>query len=224
MRKLPGELRMRRRRFIVQWIAWVTLAETAAFALAAFAGIIATFTVPDRAVAYGIIVSAGAVGGTLIGLGQWTAFHRSEAQIPPGPWVGGTALGAALAWSIALLPSLAEFDWSDTQSVFLLIAVGVALLLSIPLMQFFVLRRYRRGAGSWVLINLVAWGIGMLCVLGPLPFINFATPIEVLVVVFALAGLATALTVSIISGLWARPLIVQQPHFDAERPPARGEL
>lgn len=210
-REIPREvlaLRRQRRRFVGQWVVWVTLAQTAAFALAALVGFITTFTVPDQWIAYGVLVSAGAVQGALLGLGQWTAFYRSAAQIPAGPWVGATVLGGALAWAIALLPGMLELELTETAALLVLAGLAAAVLLVISLPQFLVLQRYRRSAARWVLIVFVAWGLGVALVAAPLPFIDITTPIRTLIVVFAGVGLAAAVTASVVSGFWARSLMI----------------
>lgn len=199
-----------RRRFVVQWIVWVTLAESAAFALAAFVGIIATFTVPDRWVAYGILVSAGAAEGTLLALGQWTAFYRSRAQIPPGQWVGATAFGAAVAWAVIALPTAVGIDLGEAVSTTLLIVLGVVALLAVPVLQSLVLGRHRQGAAKWVIITLVSWGVSLGWLAAPFFFVDAATEITTLFIVFAVAGLGMALTASVVSGLWARSLVIPE--------------
>ncbi len=200
-----------RRRFTREWIAWVTLGQTAGLSVTAVAAAIVTYAAADPWVNFGILVSGGAVAGVFLGLGQWTAFRRSGIAVSPGAWVSATAAGVTLAWSIGLVPGILGFDWADLVTIPIAIALVLALLMLIPVLQFFVLRRYRRGAWRWIPINAIAWVVAALWIAVPIPFIGASTDLLVLFGVFAGAGLAVAVTAATFSGVWARSLVVTEP-------------
>lgn len=62
-------------------------------------------------VVYPIMIVEGACEGALLGLAQSVAFGRSF--VPRSDWIRATAWGAAIAWSIGMLPStLGGVDFS----------------------------------------------------------------------------------------------------------------
>ena len=89
-------------RFLRRWVASVTLAEAAGFAIPAMVGGILSLLAAPAGVVYPAMVLAGACEGVLLGFGQSIGFGPA---IPRTPWILATAAGAAAAWSIGMLPS-----------------------------------------------------------------------------------------------------------------------
>ena len=193
--------------FLRRWFVSVTLAEAAGFAIPATAlGILALLAAP-AGVVYPSMVLAGACEGCLLGFGQSVGFG------PTGPrarWILATTAGAAVAWSIGMLPStLGGIDFASPGVLVLVAALGSALLLSIPTLQWLVLRRlvpYRRTA-FWIPVNAGAWAVGLLWTFAPSPFIDETTPVPVLFAVYPLAGLLMAATVAVLTGFAARHVV-----------------
>jgi hypothetical protein len=80
--------------------------------------------------------------GALLGSGQAVALTRL--QLPRDVlrrWPVVTSVAAALAWSIGLLPSsIPRIPWSSLATWLVAVVLGSALLLSIPVAQYLLLR------------------------------------------------------------------------------------
>jgi hypothetical protein len=187
-----------RDRFLRRWIVSVTLAEAAGFAVPAMVGGILSLLAAPSGVVYPAMLVAGACEGVLLGLGQSIGFGPA---IPRAPWILATALGAAAAWSIGMLPSsLGGIDFASPWVIVLTVMLGSALLVSIPTLQWVVLRRRGVRSAFWIPVNAGAWAAGVLWTLAPSPFIDEATPAPALFGVYLLAGVLMAATVAVLTG------------------------
>ena len=72
------------------------------------------------------------------------------------------------------------------------------------------LRRHLHGVWRWIPINVLAWSVGLLWTLGPSLFVDEQTPVTVLVIAYAVAGLGMASTMALVSGLGLRRLLAAQ--------------
>ena len=97
------------------WFRWVAanavgealgLGTTALVGLGLFAalgegtGVLATLTVAAAAVVAGTIIE-----GVTVGTAQWLVLRRPLPGVSWGVWAGATAAGAAVAWTLGMLPS-----------------------------------------------------------------------------------------------------------------------
>jgi hypothetical protein len=198
-----------RRAFLRRWVIAVTAGEALGFMIpAAVGGVLAVSATPGFLV-YPLMIAAGACEGALLGLGQSIGFGSSV--VLRSSWVAATAGGAAVAWSIGMLPStIVGFDPGSPSVVPWLLAGAVLLLVSIPALQWLVLRRVVRPAFWWIPVNAGIWAVGILWTLAPSPFIDERTALPVLFGTYLLAGLLMALTVASLSSLAA--LRVVQMH------------
>ncbi|HEY8701154.1 MAG TPA: hypothetical protein VIM08_09390 [Arthrobacter sp.] len=207
---------MARERFLRRWVVSVTLAEAAGFAIPAVTSGILSLLAAPAGVVYPAIVLAGACEGGLLGLGQSIAFGPA---VPRAPWILATAAGAAAAWSIGMLPgTLGGIDFGSPGVIILAAVLGCVLLLSIPTLQWLVLRRLvlrRKGLRTvfWIPVNAGAWAVGILWTLAPSPFIDEKTPAPALFGAYLLAGLLMAATVALLTAPAARRVA-----SDAARP------
>lgn len=194
-------------RFWRRWMFSVTAGEAAGFAIPAATGGLLALAGAPASVVYPSMILAGACEGALLGVGQSIGFGRSV--VPRPVWVLATAIGAAIAWSIGMLPSaLGGVDFSNPSAVPLAVGFGSILLLSIPTLQWVVLRRAGYRAASWIPVNAGAWAVGILWTLAPSPFIDEATPAPVLIGVYLLAGLLMAATVAALTGIAAHRVVL----------------
>ncbi|KRE80992.1 hypothetical protein [Arthrobacter sp. Soil762] len=193
---------MARDRFLRRWVVSVMLAEAAGFAIPAMVGGILSLLAAPAGVVYPAMVLAGACEGVLLGFGQSIGLGPA---IPRTPWILATAAGAAAAWSIGMLPSsLGGIDFGSPWMIVLTAVLGCVLLLSIPTLQWLVLRRQGVRSAFWIPVNAGAWAAGILWTLAPSPFIDETTPAPALFGVYLLAGLLMAATVAVLTGFAAR--------------------
>lgn len=135
------------------------------------AGLIATLGTASQAssvlLAAGLMIAAGTLlEGVVVGMAQWLVLRRILPQVSLKTWVGMTALGACIAWTLGMIPSTimnlrhpdpsASPIVSDIVVYSLAAVMGLVLgpILAIP--QWVVLRRSLRGAGWGIPANALA--------------------------------------------------------------------
>jgi hypothetical protein len=130
--------------------------------------------------------------------------RRELAGFDRRAWVVATALAAAFAWSLGLLPSSLGDRLGETSLVVLILAglvLGAALLLSLGVAQWWVLRRYVQPAALWIPANVVAWlvGLGLSVTLMSVLLTEETTTLAVIAIGLG-AGLLMGITVAAITG------------------------
>jgi len=160
------------------------------------------------------MVLAGSVEGALLGIAQADCLYRWRVLPVRRRWVVATSIGAAVAWSLGMLPSiLGGLNW--TTGTVVAAAIGVLILLSsLPLAQYVVLRDHVRRSARWIPINMAAWLAGIVWTLLPSPWVDQSTSTGTLIFTYGISGLCMAATVAVITGLGMIRLL--RP-FDAAR-------
>ncbi|MEV0895353.1 hypothetical protein [Actinoplanes sp. NPDC049802] len=144
------------------WTATVTAAEVAGFLAPAAVGALTadaawTVTVPA-------LLAAGAVEGTLLGWGQAVVLRRELPGFPRRRWIAVTAAAAVLAYAIGVLPSSAAGVWQRWPAAAQVVVgglLGLALLNSIGVAQWTVLRRLVPHSARWIGYSAVGWLAGL---------------------------------------------------------------
>ena len=99
-----------------------------------------------------------------------------EDELRWGVWVGATALGACIAWTLGMIPSTVMTTGTESGTsaapgqmsdlVIYALAAGLGLvtgsILGAP--QWLALRPHLPKAGWWVLANALAWAVGMVVI------------------------------------------------------------
>jgi len=204
-------------RFLRNWLLWVTLGETVGF----LAPVLAQLAVGGSAVVAPALILAGAVEGTVLGWTQSTVLRSRLPALSRRRWVGATAIGAAAAWFIGLLPA----EWADvwqtwpaTGQVVAAVVLATVLVCALGYAQWFELRRHLRGAGWWILGSAAAWCAGLAV------FFAVATPLwqpgqsgGLILLIGVLAGALMALTMALVSGLVLH-LLLRQKESPSQHP------
>ena len=190
------------RRLWRRWLLAVFLGETLGFFVPVLAYVLGGDGLPAglRLAAFAL---AGAGEGAVLGVAQ----SRVLAGVLPGlstrAWVGRTALAAALAWVLGMAPSAVDgwTDWPVAVRLVLAVLGGSALLLSIGVAQWTVLRRLVPAAARWIGWTALAWLAGLAV------FMAVATPlwqpgqaVWLIALIGALAGALMALTMAAVTG------------------------
>jgi hypothetical protein len=143
------------------------LGSVLAPAIADLRGVVPVVLGALAAVALGALLE-----GVLVGVAQERVLRRGLSALAGGAWIRATALGAAIAWSLGMVPStfltLADSAASSppaepgafTQYV-LAAALGAVTGPVLGMAQWTVLRRHVRAAGRWLWANALAWAVGM---------------------------------------------------------------
>lgn len=200
------------------WTLATTLGEVLGFTFVAVVAVWAFTLYPMFTMS--VMVLAGAVEGALLGAAQSVVLGREYLGFHRPAWVAATSLGAAAAWFIGMLPSSFHplwRGWPLAVTVPLGVVLGFALLVSIPLAQWMVLRRHVARARTWVPVNAAAWlvGLGVLMAITT-PLWREGQSAVTVVLIGALGGLAMALTVGLLTGAWLARLA--HPRRRKQRP------
>jgi hypothetical protein len=121
----------------------------------------------------GTLVLAGAlIEGGAVGTAQWVVLRQVLPGLSWRQWAGATGLGAAIAWTLGMLPSTlfslaadpaaaptAEPDAWVTLTLAAALGLAAGVILALP--QWGVLRQIVHGAAWWLLVNAIAWAVGM---------------------------------------------------------------
>ena len=198
---------------LVRWVLVVTLGEAVGFSVPAVVGVAVTGAPWGPRATLVALVLAGSVEGALLGAAQADCLYRWRVLPARRWWVVATSVGAAVAWSIGMLPSTFDLRWTAETAVVAGVG-GLMLLTSLPLAQYFVLRGHVRRAARWIPINIAAWLLGIAWTLAPSPVVVESTPAGALIVIYGIAGLCMAATVAVVTGLGMIRLL--QP-IEAER-------
>lgn len=198
-RMLPGaDPRYRR------WVVATTSGELAGFAIPAIVGATVTSSGVGQGASMALLVLAGVGEGTVLGWAQSRMLRRELPELRTGDWIRATAAGAAVAWSIGMLPSTLSAQLLDLWPPLLAglgVVAGVALLATIGVAQWLVLRRHVDGSGVWVLANAVAWVVGLAVVFAAIAIAP--SDAAVVIAVFGVVGgLGMGLTVALVTGLF----------------------
>lgn len=192
---------------LARWLLAVTVAESVGFVAPAVTGA----TTGGR---YEAMVAAGLVEGAVLGAGQVLGAGRQV--LPAVRWTVATAVGAGVAWAIAMLPTVLDVPWTDPFVLAAVVAAGAVALLAMPVLQW-AATGFRRGLAGWIPVSAGAWAVGLVWTLAPSPLIDERTPVPVLVGVYAVAGVLMAATVALLTGLAVRRLPgFRRPVEDAE--------
>jgi hypothetical protein len=136
----------------------------------------------------------------MLGAAQADCLYRWRVLPARRWWIVATSVGAAVAWSLGMLPSTFDLRWTAATAVVAGVG-GLILLTSLPLAQYFVLRDHVRRAARWIPINIAAWLLGIAWTLAPSPVVDESTPTGALIMIYSIAGLCMAATVAVVTGM-----------------------
>ena len=186
------------------WTISVTVGEFVGFGAPALVGGLVVGR--SAFVALPLLIAAGSIEGAVLGWSQARVLGRVLPELSARHWVVLTAIAAAFAWLIGLIPSTFGSSLS-TWPVGALIVVGMILgtllLCSIGTAQWVELRRHVPRAGWWVLVTAAVWCCGLLT-FGAVTSLLWqpGQPILLIAAIGVVGGLVMAVTMAVTSG-WA---------------------
>ena len=172
-----------------RWVVATTCGELAGFAIPAIVGATAASADVGQSALMALLVVAGVGEGTVLGWAQSRMLRRELPELRTGDWIRATAAGAAVAWSIGMLPSTFSRQFLELWPPLLVVLgvlAGVVLLATIGSAQWLVLRRHVDRSGSWVVANALAWVAGLVVVFAAIGIAPGGSPI--LIAVFGVLG------------------------------------
>ncbi|PXY37008.1 hypothetical protein BA062_15165 [Prauserella flavalba] len=154
-------------------------------------------------VALPLLLAAGAIEGTLLGLGQATVLRRALLALSRARWTVATALAAVVAYVLALGP----FTWAEDAPIPVLVLLGSGVLASIGTAQWLVLRGHVPRAGRWIGVTALAWLAGLAVFLAvATPLWQPGQPTALIVAIGLGSGLLMAAAMSAVTGFGLRLL------------------
>lgn len=211
---VPGAPAPNGLRFFLPWLGWVALGEFAGFLVPMSAEALIVASGLGDLPGAGLLVVAGAGEGAILGAVQGWRLSRALPDLARGRFTGLTAAAAALAWALGMLPVVTVglwIEWPVALTAVLGLVVGLALLASIGVGQWFELRRHLAGGWIWVLATAAAWCAGLAA------FFSIAPPLwtegqslPLVLAIGALGAAAMALSMAAITG-WAATSLLRRP-------------
>jgi uncharacterized integral membrane protein len=189
------------RRFLRYWVFWVSLGEAVGF----LAPALAQMAFGGSPVGRPALILAGAVEGTVLGWTQATVLKVALRGLSRSRWVGATALGAAAAWFVGLLPA----EWADVWQRWPVswqfvggVVIVTLILFSVGFAQWFELRRQVRRASWWIGGSALAWAAGLAVFFAvATPLWQPGQPAALTLAIGLLAGVLMAITMALVSAL-----------------------
>jgi len=195
---------MNRWKFWRNWVIANAAGELLGLGIAALVMLALSRTVPPNPTTAALLAGAlimvffGALEGAIVGYAQWIVLRRTLA-VAKSSWILTTAIAAAVAWLLGLLPS-SIVNVSPTTApsllvtLFLSMGVGAVSGVILAIGQTWILHRYSRIAGWWLVANAGAWAVGMPIIFFsaglPTPQTPIATVILLLLTTVLVAGAA----------------------------------
>lgn len=206
---MSGALPDRPPGLLQRWVRWTVVGEMLGFIAPALLGMVSAGWASGRAIP--TMVAAGAVEGLMLGMAQAHALAPSLPGLRTGRFAVGTALAAALAYLLGMLPSALGSGLVEGPRALVVLACllgGIVLLGSIGTAQWLELRRHVDKAWSWIATTSAAWLLGLVA------FLLIAMPLwqpgqgpAVVVAIGLVAAGAMATTVAVVTGLGLRRLL-----------------
>jgi hypothetical protein len=196
------------------WLAWSTAGEVAGFVAPAVVGAL-TVGAPAWA-GLPLLFAAGALEGAALGWAQGRVLHRVVPALVPARFAAATALAAVVAYVVVMVPVTFQSRLADLPRWVLAtggVVLGGVLLGSIGVAQWVVLRRLLRSCLRWVPATAAAWaaGLSVFMLVAP-PLWHDGQAPAAIIAVGVLAGLAMALTMSVVTG-WALVHLLRRNGF-----------
>ncbi|MEO3784512.1 hypothetical protein ABGB12_14340 [Actinocorallia sp. B10E7] len=187
------------RRLWARWTLAVTAGEVTGFLVPAAVG--AATADASQFVQLVSLVAAGAVEGTLLGVSQGWVLRGMLPELPLGRWVRLTALAAACAWLLAMIPASLGGTVPTAALIALMVPAGIAVLLSIGYVQWRVLRDLLPHAGRWIPGTAAGWLAGLAVFTGiTTPFWQPGQDFMTIALIGMLGASAMAVTMAAVTG------------------------
>ena len=206
------------RRDLVRWILLVSAGEGVGFAIATTVAILTIVGGIDGPGRLALVIVGGAIEGMALAVGQYLGMR--EGRPVAWRWIGATALAAAIAWALGMLPSTVGIDLGSPVALIAIGIGGIVLLASIPLAQWLALDRPR--TFRWVPVNAGAWAVAILWTFAPSPFIDERSPIPLVAAFYVVAGILMAVTFACLTAGVARTLFFPAREESGHPAEARG--
>ncbi|MFH1031977.1 MAG: hypothetical protein V1767_05405 [Chloroflexota bacterium] len=158
-----------------------------------------------------VAILAGIIEGTVTGSFQWSVLKKRFPGMTVRNWVGLTALGAAIAWILGMIPSTFFMPQSASSAniepplvlIILLAAIlGLVLGALFGVFQWFELKKHTTNANRWIWANTFGWAVGMVIIFLGTSIISVDSKLGLVILIGTVSGLLAGLSVGAITGLF----------------------
>lgn len=159
-----------------------------------------------------VMIIAGVIEGLVTGAFQWSVLRIRFIDMKARNWLFFTALGAAVAWLLGMMPSTffapdagvssGGFEPSGGLVVLLGALMGVVLGALLGVFQWFELKKHTLAASCWILANALGWLAGMVVIFLGASLPAAGTSLAIIILIGAISGLFAGLLVGAITGLF----------------------
>lgn len=202
-----------------KWILFTALGELTGFLVPIIAGVAGALLVGEATTFIGVILTLffaalGGIGeGSILAAWQSAVLKKRLPGLNRLRFVVYTALAAAAAWILGMLPStlsnvvnIPTWFWI----VFGLIGVPV-FLLSIGGAQWLELRKHVDRAWIWIIANAIAWPLGVMIPVFGIQLVPDSSAVWVFVAAGIFSGVLMGAAVGAITGLFLINLLKKHP-------------
>ena len=170
-------------------------------------------TIGQRILVIAVMMLAGIIEGLVTGSFQWSVLKKRFVNMKAKNWLFFTALGAATAWLLGMIPSIffapepstsssAIVEFSNVQIALLAALSGVVLGALFGVFQWVELKKHTPDAGRWILANSLGWTVGLVIIYLGASTPSVDTSLAVIILIATIAGLLAGLSVGAITGLF----------------------
>lgn len=200
--------------FLQRWIVANAAAEFVGLGLSVAAGYLLFQQASTWIIFFGMITFGIFLEGIVVGWLQWIVLKTKLSGLTAQAWIGATAFGAGIAWTLGMLPSslmdsVAAQDgdgaMAEPNALFLYVmalVMGAVLGPILGCAQAFVLRHHVNHPYRWLPANAVAWAVGMLVIFVGIDLALAASSPLVSILIAALTLLITGTSVGLLHGLF----------------------
>lgn len=158
-----------------------------------------------------VMILAGIIEGLVTGFFQWSVLKKRFSSMKAKNWLGVTALGAATAWLLGMIPSVffapessssTSVEFSMGQIALLAALMGVVLGTIFGVFQWLELKGHTANASRWILANALGWTVGLAIIFLGASIPSVDTSLAVVIFIGAVSGLLAGLSVGAITGLF----------------------
>jgi len=160
-----------------------------------------------------VMVFAGIIEGLLVGSFQWSVLRKRFIAMKAKNWLIFTALGAATAWLLGMIPSTffifqssasstAAAEPSGMQIALLAAVSGIVLGALFGAFQWIELKKHTPDAGRWILANLLGWTVGLIIIYLGASIPSLDTSLAIVISIGVISGLLAGLSVGAVTGLF----------------------
>ena len=159
-----------------KWIIYCGLGEFIGMGTVALVAVMTTKWIGEpmsssqKLITLMLMLLAGVVEGLILGALQWQIIKKIFVRITALEWVGYTVLAAVMGWMLGMTPSLlqpigdtANEGFDPPQYMMILVGIGMGLVLGalFGLLQRIPLVGQTTKANSWILANMLGWGVAI---------------------------------------------------------------